>query len=147
LPVPGEEIGDLPGRVIGDAGEQIGQVELRVEAVELGALDQGIERRGAPAAGVGAGEEIILAADRDAAQGPLGGFLSRARRPSSKHRTSPFQRERIWRSALASSDLRESLGRVASPQARNASAIGFERFWRSLRRCSGGEPVIVLSIW
>jgi hypothetical protein len=46
---------------------------------------------------------------------------------------------------LASSDLRDSLGRVCSVQARNASAIGFERFWRSPRRWSGGEPVIVFS--
>src|SRR5205814_10674290 len=32
----------------------------------------GVHRRGAPAASIGAGEEVILAADRDAAQGALG---------------------------------------------------------------------------
>src|SRR3954468_5656041 len=50
--------------MIGDAGEQISDVELRIEAVELGALDQGIQSGGAMPAGIGAGEEIILAADR-----------------------------------------------------------------------------------
>jgi hypothetical protein len=38
LPVPGEEFGDLAGRMVGDAGEEVGQVELRIEAVELGGL-------------------------------------------------------------------------------------------------------------
>jgi hypothetical protein len=38
--------------MIGDAGEQVGDVVLWVESVELGALDQGIDRRGAAAAGV-----------------------------------------------------------------------------------------------
>jgi hypothetical protein len=36
---------------------------LRVEAVELGALDQRADRGGAAAAGIGADEPIILAAD------------------------------------------------------------------------------------
>ena len=34
-------------RMIGDAGEQVGDVVLRVESVELGALDQRVHRRGA----------------------------------------------------------------------------------------------------
>ena len=54
--MPGQEVGDLPGRVIGDAGEHIGEVVLRVEAVEFGALDQRVERGGAATTGIGAGE-------------------------------------------------------------------------------------------
>jgi hypothetical protein len=27
-----KQIGDAPGRVVGDAGEQVGEIELRVEA-------------------------------------------------------------------------------------------------------------------
>lgn len=85
----------MPGRVIGDAGEHVGNVELRVEAIELGALDQRVHGRGAPAAGVGAGKEVVLAADRDTAQRPLGRVLSSARRPSSKHRPRAVQRARM----------------------------------------------------
>jgi hypothetical protein len=39
LPVPGQEFGNAPRRMIGDAGEQVGNIMLRVESVELGALD------------------------------------------------------------------------------------------------------------
>jgi hypothetical protein len=46
-----------------------------LRAVELGGLDQGVDRRGAVAAGVGTGEQIVLAADRDTAQRPLGGVV------------------------------------------------------------------------
>jgi hypothetical protein len=49
--------------VVGDAGEHIGEIVLRVEAVELGALDQRVEGRGAAAAGIGAGKQIIFAAN------------------------------------------------------------------------------------
>ena len=44
MPVPGQEFGNAPCRMIGDAGEQVGDIVLRVESVELGALDQGIDR-------------------------------------------------------------------------------------------------------
>ena len=52
--------------------EQVGEIELRIEAVELGAFDQRVHRGGAAATGIGAGEQPVLAADRDAAQGSLG---------------------------------------------------------------------------
>src|SRR5438045_4006642 len=37
LPVPGQEFGNAPRRMVGDAGEQVGDVVVRVESVELGA--------------------------------------------------------------------------------------------------------------
>jgi hypothetical protein len=49
--------------VISDAGEYVSQVALGVESVELGAFDQRVDRGGAPAAGIGAGKQIILAAN------------------------------------------------------------------------------------
>ena len=52
----------MPRWVVGNAGEDIGEIMLRVDAVELGAFDQRVHRRGSAAAGVGAGEEVILAA-------------------------------------------------------------------------------------
>ena len=63
MPVPGQEFGDPPRRVVSDAGEQVGEIVLRIETVELGALDQGVDRSGAVAAGIGAGKQIILAAN------------------------------------------------------------------------------------
>src|ERR1700756_5780320 len=81
LPVPGQEFGDAASWVVGDAGEPIGEIVLRVEAVELGALDQRVEGRGAAAAGIGAGKQIIFAANSDTTQGPLGGIVV-GRRPA-----------------------------------------------------------------
>ena len=37
MPVPGQEFGNASCR-IGDAGEEVGDIVLRVESVELGAL-------------------------------------------------------------------------------------------------------------
>jgi hypothetical protein len=61
--------------VFSDAGEQVGEVVLRIETVELGAFDQRVDRRGAAAAGIGAGKQVILAANGDAAQRALGGIV------------------------------------------------------------------------
>jgi hypothetical protein len=37
LPVPGQpQFGDLAGWMVGDTGEQIGEIVLRVEVIELG---------------------------------------------------------------------------------------------------------------
>jgi hypothetical protein len=47
--------------VVGDAGNNVGDVELRIEAVELGGFDQRVHGGSAPAAGIGAGEEVVLA--------------------------------------------------------------------------------------
>ena len=49
--------------MVGDAGEHVGDIVLRVETVELGGLDQGIVCRGAAAAGIGAGKQIIFTAN------------------------------------------------------------------------------------
>jgi len=39
FPVPGQQIGDLARRVIGDPGEHVGEILLGVEAVELGGFN------------------------------------------------------------------------------------------------------------
>jgi hypothetical protein len=43
-------------------GRALGDIVLRVESVELGALNQGVDRRGAASAGIGASEQIIFPA-------------------------------------------------------------------------------------
>jgi hypothetical protein len=42
----------VPRRVVSDAGEHVGEVVLRIETVELGALDQGIDCGGAATTGI-----------------------------------------------------------------------------------------------
>jgi hypothetical protein len=49
--------------MVGDATEDVSEVVLGVDVVELGGFDQGVHCRGASAAGVGTGKEVILAAD------------------------------------------------------------------------------------
>ena len=51
--------------VVGDAGEHVGEVVLRVETVELGALDQGVDRSGA-AASVIVNHSPFFSAERQA---------------------------------------------------------------------------------
>src|ERR1700746_830168 len=68
LPVPGQEFGDTSGRMIGDTGEHVGDIVVRVETVELCGLDQRVDRSGAAAAGIGAGKQVILAANGDTAE-------------------------------------------------------------------------------
>src|SRR5712672_2067853 len=64
-PVPREQLVEPPGRVSGDAREQVAQVGLRIDAVELGGLDQAVEGGRPQAALVRAGEQPVLAADRN----------------------------------------------------------------------------------
>lgn len=53
--------------MIGDAGEDVAQVGKRIDAAQLAGFDQAVDRRGAVAARVGAGEQPVLAADGDEA--------------------------------------------------------------------------------
>jgi len=69
----------MPGGVVGDADENVGEVEPRVEAVELGGFDQRVHGGGTMTAGAGTGEKIILATDRHTAQGTLGRIVDPAR--------------------------------------------------------------------
>ena len=62
FPVPGQQFGDAPGRVILQARQHIDQPSLRIDVVELGGLDQRVDGRGAPTAGIEAGEGPVVAA-------------------------------------------------------------------------------------
>ena len=75
MDAPGEEFVDPVDRVIGDAGENVAEVFFRIELVESGGFDEGVDSGGTLAAGIGAGEEIVLAAEGYAAQGSLGGVV------------------------------------------------------------------------
>jgi len=76
LPVPGQEFADAIDRMIGDAGQNVAQVSLRIEAIHLGGLDEGIHRSVAHAAGVGAGKEIILSREGEGPDRALDGVVA-----------------------------------------------------------------------
>ena len=76
--VPGQEFLDAVDGMIGDGGQRVAQLELWVESAEFGAADQAVDRCGALATGIGAGEQVILAAQSDGAQRSLGGVMPRA---------------------------------------------------------------------
>ena len=73
--MPRQQVGDLPSGMVGDTGENVGEVELRVEAVKLGGFDQRVHGGGTVTAGIGTDEEIILTTDCDTAQRALGGIV------------------------------------------------------------------------
>ena len=81
---PRQQFVDPIDRVLGDALEHVAQVGLEVEAVELRGAEQGVDRGGALAAVVGAGEQPVLATERDGAQRRSAALLSISRRPSSR---------------------------------------------------------------
>ena len=75
-PSPGRELVDLLCRVSGEAGEHVGEPGLRIDAVELGGLDEGVDGGCPLATVVGAGEQPVLAAERDAAEARSAMLLS-----------------------------------------------------------------------
>jgi hypothetical protein len=67
LPVPGKQVADAIDGMVGDAGENVAQIGLRVESAHLGGLDEGIHRCRANAAGIGAGKKVVFPGHRNLA--------------------------------------------------------------------------------
>jgi hypothetical protein len=74
--VPGQELLDAVDRMVGDAGQHVSEIRFGVEAVDFGRANQAVDRGGALAASIGAGEQVVLAAQSDAAQSTIGGIVS-----------------------------------------------------------------------
>ena len=49
-PIPGQQVGDPLGGMIGQSRQDIDEPGLRVDVIELGGLDEGVDGGGAPAA-------------------------------------------------------------------------------------------------
>ncbi len=77
-PVPGQQLIAPCGRLVRNAGKNIGEPCLRIDIVELCGLDERVDDGGAPAATIGAAEQPRLAAERDAAESALGGVVAEA---------------------------------------------------------------------
>ena len=58
-PIPRQQVVDALGRVIRQAGQDVGEPPLRIDIVEFGGGDEGVDGSRAPAALVGAGEGPI----------------------------------------------------------------------------------------
>jgi len=94
-PIPRRQLADAVDLVIGNAGEDVAQIGFGVEVVELGGFDEGVDGGGALTAGIGSCEEIVLAAESDAADGALGGVVVISTRPSWRKRLSAPQRLKV----------------------------------------------------
>jgi hypothetical protein len=76
--VPGEKLVDALCRIVLKASEDVGEPCERVDVVELGGLDQGIDGGGAMAAFVRASEGPVASASGHGPHGPLGGVVADA---------------------------------------------------------------------
>src|SRR3954452_14497965 len=72
LPVPGQEVVDPLGGMVGQPRQHVGEPGFRFVSVELCSLDKGVDGGRPLAAPVRAGEDPIAPADSHTAQGPLG---------------------------------------------------------------------------
>ena len=52
LPIPGKQVGDFVGRMIGEPGQHVSEPGLRIDVVHLAGFHQGIDGGGTMAAGV-----------------------------------------------------------------------------------------------
>jgi hypothetical protein len=77
--VPGEQFFDAVDGVVGNSGEDVLEIDLRVESVEFGRAEQGVDRRSAFAACVRATKEKILPSNMSAGA-KLGHVAPRKRR-------------------------------------------------------------------
>jgi hypothetical protein len=58
--MPGEQLVESSDLVVGDAAQNVGEPGLRIDAIQLGAFDQGIGDGGRFAAALGADEEVVF---------------------------------------------------------------------------------------
>src|SRR4030081_2060952 len=70
--IPGQQILDASDRMVGDPLEYVVQIALRIDVIELTALDQTIDNRRALATAVRSEEQIILAPDSNTTNGSFG---------------------------------------------------------------------------
>lgn len=73
--LPWQQVVDALDGVVGDASEDLFEIELRVESIQLGGAEQRVDGSGAFAARVRSGEERVFAAKGHDTQGALGGIV------------------------------------------------------------------------
>ena len=68
----------MPGGMIGDAGEDVGEPGTSINAVEFAGFDQCVHRGRTVSARVRTAERPVLSPDRNAAHGAFGGVVAHA---------------------------------------------------------------------
>ena len=144
---PGQKVVELVLRVTGDdAGDDVGEVCLRVDAVELGGFDDRSDGRPVLTAAIGTSEERILAIQRtgtDGAFNDVGVDLDPA--VVEKARQTRPARERVA-DCFGEFALLANQGELLAQPRLEASMIGRVLCWRAARRSSAARPRISLSI-
>ena len=150
FPMPGQELIEPGCRMVSDAGEHVGEPGLRVDAVELGGGDQGVDRRRPLATAVAAGEQPRAAPECNPAQRALSSVIAQAK-------AAVFEKAGEGRPALEHVIHRfGDLGMAREPGAFGAHPCfqvadqRLTRCWRTARRFSGAAPLIsrsVAKIW
>jgi len=74
-PFPREQLFDAINRMVGDAGDDVGEPSLRIDVVHFCGFNERVHDGGAPAARVGTCEEIVLAAESERTNGAFGGIV------------------------------------------------------------------------
>jgi hypothetical protein len=90
-----QQFADPPRRMIRQAGQHVGEPGLRIDVVELGAGDEGVEGRCAPAAFLRISEGPVATPQCRGAKLPPAALLDMHRRPSLRKRVSSVQRLRL----------------------------------------------------
>ncbi len=85
--------------MISDGGQYLTQVRLRVQVVQFGRTDQAVNGGGAIAAGIGTGEETVLAAGRH-----------RTQRAAGRSSGSQADAGGDWLSAIETGEVQQHLG-------------------------------------
>src|SRR5215467_4003108 len=67
--------------MISDLCKDVGEVSLRIDAIHLAGLGDGVDTCGASAAGVGTTEEIVLPSQNRSLHGALGGIVRHLQPP------------------------------------------------------------------
>ena len=91
-PIPGEKLVQTVHRMVGDAGQHVGEPGLWIDVVQLRGHDQRRDDGGPLGAPVRPGEQPRLASEGEASERALGRIVARAVRPSSRKRTKAGQR-------------------------------------------------------
>lgn len=90
LPGVGQELVDVAWREGGEAGQDAGQVALRVELVALGACDQRIQQGCGAAGAVIPGKQPVFSSDRHPLQRPFGRIVVDIEKPFARVRVEGF---------------------------------------------------------
>ncbi len=75
LPVPRQQFIQSVSGMSGDAGEDVRQPSLRIDAIHLGRDDETVHRGGTPTAAIGPAEQPGFSAESNAAQPSFGGVV------------------------------------------------------------------------